>query len=381
MKANLLFLALSVALTTTSPSFAAAASPLTTSSKAASASKTRLRHTSLAFHSASSSSPFLFARRTFTRKNQFCHFASNNHVATEDDINYDDNNSMVEFFNTYTEWKPLFRNVMSSSQSSNRVALASSLLLSNIDDATLADSDSDGSSISITDNNNEAMNLWGITTLEQRHPWRLLPSKPTLDTSLQSLSNFLDAWQQSLLDIPLDELITGENDLRFLEEGRRTIAVTRFHVLDEYNYANNNNNYGGSKSDDQGLGEELVVEGSGSYYDWEMELFRTCWSEVAHLMHQDSSDTGSLVLLPDWIKYTAGLEGGDGSRGGSSGGDDNYDSVVGLEYVQKFVENNIIQPIAWLGKAEDWEIVAMERGNLAVRLLYKLSDIPDLSKR
>jgi hypothetical protein len=378
MKANILFIAVSVALTTTSPSFATA-SLLTTSSKSASASKTRLCHASLAFHSASasSSSPRL-VRRTFTKKNQFRHFAINNRATTTgDDVNYDDDNSnMVEFFNTYTEWKPLFRNVMSTSQSSN-FALASSLLLSNIDDDTLANSDSD----IITDNNNGAINLWGITTLEQRHPWRLLPSKPTLDTSLHALSNFLDAWQQSLLDIPLDDLITGENDLRFLEEGRRTIAVTRFHVLDEYNNANNNNNYGGSKSNDQDLEEEARVEELGNYYDWETELFRTCWSEVAHLMHQDSSDTGSLVLLPDWIKYTAGLEGGDGSREGSSGGDDNDDSVVGLEYVQKFVENNIIQPIAWLGKAEDWEIVAMERGNLAVRLLYKLSDIPDLSKR
>jgi hypothetical protein len=34
-----------------------------------------------------------------------------------------------------------------------------------------------------------------------------------------------------------------------------------------------------------------------------------------------------------------------------------------------------------MGRHEDWEIVAMERGSLAVRLLYKLSAIPDLSEK
>ena len=40
-----------------------------------------------------------------------------------------------------------------------------------------------------------------------------------------------------------------------------------------------------------------------------------------------------------------------------------------------------IQPLQWLGIEDDWEIVALERGSIAVRMLYKLSDIPDLSEK
>ena len=313
-------------------------------------------------------SPLLFLHHTIARKKELHLFSSSSTSANDEDDsinthnnNNDNDNDMIEFFKTYKEWKPLFRNVMCRKRS---LALASSLLLSNSEDNDDDDDD---------DTTGNTMNLWGISTLEQRHPWRLLPSKPTLDTSMHALSKFLDAWQQSLLDIPLDEIITGENDLHFLEEGRRTIAVTRFHVLDEYN-ANNNNinnsNNGGSRSSHQGLNK--IEEGFGSYYyDWKTELFRTCWSEMAHLMHQNSADTGSLVLLPDWIDNTIGEEGSSNIN----------HEAAGLEYVQKYVEENLTRPIAWLGKAEDWEIVAMKRGNLAVRLLYKLGDIPDLSKR
>ena len=145
----------------------------------------------------------------------------------------------------------------------------------------------------------------------------------------------------------MDSIVTGDNDLHFLEEGRRTIAVTRFHVLDEYHNNSNSDN---------------PVDGEDCEYDWEVELFRTIWSELAHLSSQDDIDTGSLVLLPNRILSESG-----GERG--------------LDYVQSFVERNFVRPILWLGRSEDWEIVAMERGSLAVRLLYKLSDIPDLSER
>mmetsp|Transcript_39940 Transcript_39940/g.68142 ORF Transcript_39940/g.68142 Transcript_39940/m.68142 type:complete len:257 (-) Transcript_39940:508-1278(-) len=123
--------------------------------------------------------------------------------------------SMSDFFSTYSDWKPLFRNVMTTSTSSSSNSMASSFL---------SDAQSE-----LTDT------LWGMSTLEQRNPWRLLPGKPTSDSSLATLSSFLDEWQQSLLDIPLDSIVTGDNDLHFLEEGRRTIAVTRFHVLENQN--------------------------------------------------------------------------------------------------------------------------------------------------
>ena len=120
--------------------------------------------------------------------------------------------------------------------------------------------------------------------------------------------------------------VEGGYDLHFLEEGRRTIAVTRFHVLDH---------------DDN--------EGS-----WEEKLFETCWSELGHITSKDDGD-GSLILLPD--------------------------ATTSLEQVKEFVRQKLIRPMEWLGRSEDWEIVAMERGAVGVRLLYKLGDIPDLSEK
>mmetsp|Transcript_28663 Transcript_28663/g.42106 ORF Transcript_28663/g.42106 Transcript_28663/m.42106 type:complete len:341 (-) Transcript_28663:251-1273(-) len=220
------------------------------------------------------------------------------------------NQTPEEFFTTYNEWMPLF-------QEYKQHSLAHSFLTS--DDNTQQPSDD---------------TLWGISTLENRNPWRLLPSKPESPTPLSHLGTFLDEWQRSLLDIPIDTLTReedigkGNNDLHFLEEGRRVIAVTRFHVLD-------GNDYGSE--------------------EWEMELFRTCWSEMGKLMSENVEDTGSLVVLPN--------------------------TATSLEYVQQFVQTKLVQPATWMGRSGDWEIVAMERGNLAVRLLYKLSAIPDLSEK
>ena len=214
---------------------------------------------------------------------------------------------MSDFFSTYNEWLPLFRNILGDSSSS----LASSFL-----------------------SDVEHQEIWGISTAEQRNPWRLLPGKPTEDASLSTLSVFLDELQRSLLDIPLDQLITGDNDAHFLEEGRRTIAMTRFHVMEEY-----------------------ITTNSG-HDEVEQELFKLCWSEIGHLVSQNEIDTGSLVLLPTTLE--------DGKS---------------LEDVLQFIETNIIQPIHWLGIEDDWEVVALERGSIGVRMLYKLSDIPDLSEK
>ena len=90
-------------------------------------------------------------------------------------------------------------------------------------------------------------------------------------------------------------------------------------------------------------------------------MFRTCWSEAAHLASKDEEGTGSLVLLQE-------------EEGGSTSG-------ISLERARDFVERNLLRPMRWLGRDEDWEIVAMERGSVAVRMLYKLGDIPDLSER
>lgn len=243
-----------------------------------------------------------------------------------------DDSSMNEFFSAHIEWKPLFRSMLLGSIGSRD------------DDTTRAEAMA--SPILLTSDDSPSSEIWGIATLERRNPWRLLPSKPTSETSLRALSAFLDEWQRSLLDIPLDAIVTGDNDLHFLEEGRRTIAVTRFHVLDEH--------------DDNDVNKEKMNTNHNNnegVYDWKTELFRTCWSELAHLRSQECADTGSLVLLP-------------AMRNG--GGE--------LDVVRDFVERNLIRPIRWLGRDDDWEIVVMDRGGLAVRLLYKLSDIPDLER-
>jgi hypothetical protein len=251
----------------------------------------------------------------------------------EDHDLLNDVSSMNEFFTTYVEWEPLFRSIFlggigrRDDDTTRAAAMASPILLKS--------------------NDSQLSELWGIATLERRNPWRLLPSKPTSETSLQALSAFLDEWQRSLLDIPLDAVVTGDNDLHFLEEGRRTIAVTRFHVLHEHNDDNDKNGALMNANNNNNEGD----------YDWKTELFRTCWSELAHLTSQDCADTGSLVLIP------AMMNGGGG-----------------LDVVRDFVERNLIRPIRWLGRDDDWEIVVMERGGLAVRMLYKLSDIPDLER-
>ncbi len=165
--------------------------------------------------------------------------------------------------------------------------------------------------------------------------------------------------------------------MHFLEEGRRTIAVTRFHVL-----GYDDRNRGGGDGDDNGGARAAIVDDDdddidrarGRRCDWETELFRTCWSEIAHLTYRDECDTGSLVLLPDEFVGTVP------PSSTMTSGEDGGDGRSGLDVVRDFVERNLVRPMRWLGKDDDWEIVAMERGTVAVRLLYKLGDIPELER-
>ena len=184
---------------------------------------------------------------------------SKNVEVSEDDLS--------NFFTTYNEWKTLFRIILGDS------SIASSFL-----------------------SEVEQEEICGISTAEQRNPWRLLPGKPTEEASLSTLSIFLDELQRSLLDIPLDQLITGDNDAHFLEEGRRTIAMTRFHVMEEY------------------------ITTNGGHDEVEQELFKLCWSEIGHLVSQNEIDTGSLVLLP------------------------NLEEGKSLEDVQQYIETNLESP-------------------------------------
>jgi hypothetical protein len=101
------------------------------------------------------------------------------------------------------------------------------------------------------------------------------------------------------------------------------LAISRFHVLREEHARGS-------------------VESSDA-------LFSTCWSELLELSQTDNSHTGSIILLPD------------------------HD----FSDLRRFTDINLLRPLEWLGLHKDFEVVSMQRDSPAIRLLYKLNDIPD----
>ncbi|KAI2495130.1 hypothetical protein MHU86_19404 [Fragilaria crotonensis] len=145
-------------------------------------------------------------------------------------------------------------------------------------------------------------------------PWKRLEAIPSGEPERQVVAGFLDAMQQALLDIPCVSEEDDEFDAQFIEEGRRMLAVSRFQVLMQ-----------------------------------ECELFSTCWNELFELKRLDQPNTGSLIVLPP-----------------------GYD----VDQLESFTKVNLEQPLEWLGLHTSFEISGITRGNPAVRLLHKLSDIP-----
>jgi len=205
--------------------------------------------------------------------------------STSDDIDVE--TAMSSFFESKEEWLPLFR-CMSASTSPP------------------ASSHLSGGPIGSP-----------IEFLESA-PWKQLPALPTNDDELAAVSNFLDVMQQSLVEIPVNEYVEEDaSDVHFIEEGRRILAIARFHV----------------------------PIGSKGGHD---ELFKTCWSEMAELRRSDAEGTGSIIILPDYE----------------------------MADLRQFAENNLHMPLDWLGVAHDFEVSSLERGVPAVRILYKLGGIP-----
>ena len=203
----------------------------------------------------------------------------------------DNEGAMKEFFESNEEWWPMFRSVAQSAS-----VPAMSMLGGTHGEVIAFD--------------------------EESTPWEELEEQPKDEQDRKVLAGFLDSMQQSLLDIPVDELVKeDDNDLHFLEEGRRMLALTRFQVL--------RNNAGGS------------VEN----YD---SLFKTVWSELGFLAQLDEENTGSLILLPD------------------------YD----LADLRRFTDMNLLRPLQWLGMEDMFEIVSLQRDSPAIRLIHKLSDMP-----
>lgn len=200
--------------------------------------------------------------------------------------------AMKDFFEAREDWTPLFRAMMAD---------ASCQAMSFLGEET---SDVD------------------IDFHETSAPWRKLEAIPKEEGDKQIVAGFLDSMHQSLLDIPVTESKEeDENDMHFLEEGRRMLAISRFQVLRE------------------------VTGGSVECFD---RLFSTCWSELMYLQSTAEAHTGSLILLPDY----------------------------NLSDLRRFADMNLLWPLEWLGVHNDFEVVSLERQSPAIRLLYKLNAIP-----
>lgn len=211
--------------------------------------------------------------------------------------------AMNEFFTTREDWLPLFRGMSTDS------CAASSFL----EDAVAVNDFTEASS----------------------SPWRRLQAIPDHPSHKEVLGSFLDSVHQALLDIPVTNSKNGqddENDLHFLEEGRRMLAISRFHVV--------------------GLEDDNEDDSSSSSLRAERyeRLFATCWSELMELRSTNQPHTGSLILFPD----------------------------TELMDVRRFCDMNLQRPLEWLGIRHEFEVASMERGSPAIRLLYKLEAIPDI---
>ena len=210
----------------------------------------------------------------------------------------DEESCMREFFVSNEEWQPLFRSLTEGGNS----APASSFI---------------GHRYKNDEEDTFEFN-------ENTSPWRRLEATPSENSEVSILSNFLDAMQRSLIeDIPVDELTTNDdNDVHFIEEGRRMLVCTRFHVL------------------------KGIEPGSINSFD---RLFSMCWSEITELHDKGENDTASLIITPD-IQY-----------------DD----------LRRFVDMNLQRPLNWLALNDVFEVVALEKSRLgAIRIIHKLSDIP-----
>lgn len=207
----------------------------------------------------------------------------------------DEESSMREFFESNEVWQPLFRSITT-------------------DDSVPA--------MSFIDAKNDDDEKFEFS--ETTSPWKQLSAIPTDESDLVVLGEFLDAMQKSLIeDIPVDETTKDdENDLHFVEEGRRMLVCTRYHVV-------------------QGM-----EKGSIDTFD---RLFSICWSEITELRQTNEIDTGSLIVTPGF----------------------DYDDL------RRFVDMNLQRPLQWMGNLDDFEVACLEKGGLGViRIIHKLSDIP-----
>jgi hypothetical protein len=227
--------------------------------------------------------------------------------------------AMISFFSGREDWMPLFRSV-----AGNDLPKDTSVLL----DSIVAPSERNVSP--------------NIDISETSYPWKLFNAIPVDEEHRTILARFLDSMQESLLAIPVVEQsnyasVVGddssndfhedENDVQFIEEGRRLLAINRFHVLPDAPGFN---------------GDSSTLESMDA-------LFTHCWSEICVLSQAGTVHSGSLILLSNQYE---------------------------LVNVRRFLEMNVIQPLLWLGIHNDFEVCSFQRDSPAIRLIFKLNDLP-----
>jgi hypothetical protein len=257
------------------------------------------------------------------------------------DIIIDQEGAMLSFFHSREEWLPLFRSVAGIDLPKDTVALFNSIASTSASATnTIATNTIDGDlPLTLHDLVHSDIN-------DTRFPWKRFDAIPSSEADRGIVARFLDSMQESLLAIPvvedasrisymsssnLDGDDEDENDVQFVEEGRRLLAINRFHVLNNTNHTEN-----GTQRDHTAI--ESVDE-----------LFRYCWSEILFLSKDSTVNSGSIILLPPQYE---------------------------LSYLRRFIDMNVVQPLQWLGIHNDFEVSSFQRDSPAIRLIYKLNDIP-----
>jgi hypothetical protein len=224
----------------------------------------------------------------------------------------DEEAAMTSFFSTREEWSSTFRFLAGESLPKDTCAL----LTATVGTSLWAEQDHQG---------NE----------DKEPPWQQYQGIPQDDKDRAVLEAFLNSMHQALLDIPVtDSFVVGQgeepplendNDRQFLEQGRRMLAVNRYHVL----------------SDNAGASLQSTDA-----------LFTYCWSELRQLVSAGQSHTGSIIVLPHYARRD----------------------------LERFTEMNVARPLTWLGLGSAFEVCAnLQFGAPAIRMLYKLDDMPVVS--
>lgn len=252
----------------------------------------------------------------------------------------DEQAAMSQFFSSFTEWHPLFASIALHDQ----VPAWEHLNVLN----------DDGDNDDHQKTNKNMSNASPILEFHPNSPWKKLPQipmGPEKERHMEVISSVLDHFQKALVDIPMSDKLYSrnmeeDNELHFIEEGRRLLVLERFQVVEEQDAASSTTTTSSS-----------VKEEDGS---WEDLLFGICWSEIHHLVSVGSRDTGSLIILNH---------------------DNDDDSTRQGRDLAKFVDEKIRLPLRYLGLGDCMEVASFARGKNCVRLIHQLGEIPSLEDR